>query len=714
MAINVAITVFRGTQPTTLCSVVERYELKQAMAELFELVAEIHITDPALDLTTVMGVTARVDFNDEPFLTQLEGIVRSVHQLTSEPTGVSRYEVRIVPPLWLTTRRRDHRIFQDKTVFEIVSDVLAQYGDRIPAPVVLQTLFAHPKREYTVQYGETDHDFVLRILAEEGVSSYFDHLQGTTSPCSVWTLSDDTTIPATIGGPLGRIPFVPPSGQIQTQPHVFGVQVSSGIETTLVTLRDYDFEKPEHILENTAVTRQQPFENEGELESYTFAQGRFSKDADGTAVASQWLEEERALRRLIVCQATFDLPVGARFTLVGHPRQDVDGTLVVVRTRAIAASRPGSTSVAVSHVLECVPVAERFRPRRRPKPRIFGTHLAFVVGENDGDEIDVDSYGRVKVEFRWDRRDMHGGKPTRHIRVSQPWAGAGFGFVMLPRVNEEVIVSYIDGDPDEPVIVGRLHNAFVPTPLNLPAQKTRSIWRSRSSHSGGEDEPGFNEIMMEDLKGQEQVYLHAQRNLDEVVLASHSTSVGGDQSNSVGGNRTHSVRGWETVTVGGDRTTLFQSNEHHTVTGFRDTHIGANDDMIVTGWRNIEVGIGQNVTIAGPHQHRCGDYISFAFTAHSFESRLFHVKAPQTKFEDSTSFIVEAAGCVLSMSAGIVVLSNGAGATIALIGGAVFVMGGSTIMSSAGGPITQVSGGPMTMTAGGDISAAAPTIKLNG
>jgi type VI secretion system secreted protein VgrG len=206
------------------------------------------------------------------------------------------------------------------------------------------------------------------------------------------------------------------------------------------------------------------------------------------------------------------------------------------------------------HVLECMERDSAFRAARLPKPRIHGTQTAMVVGAA-GEEIDVDSFGRVQVEFRWDRRDLHTGSLSRRVRVAQGWAGAGYGFVMLPRVNEEVVIAYEDGDPDHPLVVGRVHNGAVKTPLNLPEQKTRSTWRSRSSPGGA----GFNEIMMEDAAGSEMLSFHGHRdsgfftgrNASTFVGQSQSVSVGAGQSLNVGGDQLTKVAGFADFSVGG-------------------------------------------------------------------------------------------------------------------------------------------------------------------
>jgi type VI secretion system secreted protein VgrG len=201
-----------------------------------------------------------------------------------------------------------------------------------------------------------------------------------------------------------------------------------------------------------------------------------------------------------------------------------------------------------THTLELMDLAQPFRPAPLPKPRIHGTQTAFVVGA-EGQEIDVDKYGRVEVEFRWDRRDKHSGGTSRRVRVAQGWAGAGFGFVMLPRVNEEVIVAYLDGDPDEPIIVGRVHNALVATPLKLPAEKAISVWRSRSTPKSD----GYNEILMDDQAGAERLTMRAQRDFKQVVEHDAETIVGRNDSRTVKGNRTLTVLGNQAEKVTGDK-----------------------------------------------------------------------------------------------------------------------------------------------------------------
>ncbi|MGK3964768.1 type VI secretion system Vgr family protein [Sorangium sp. So ce118] len=600
MAIDVSLT-FPGSGVTGF--EVHQIEYRDALNELFELTLDVMSTDPEVDLSSVVGEEIVVELNTEPFLKKVRGIVRRVRQLSAEPTGVSRYELVVVPPLWLTTRGADHRIFQNLTADDVCKVVVGAYGGRIPAPSSLVTSPDRPAREYRVQYGETDFDFISRALSEEGLISYFDHGSGSTD----WVLTEDTAF-TDDGAP--RVPFVPPAdtGMIAPEPTVSFIAITSSIEASMVTVRDYDFRKPEYVLEQRAETSQRAFVREATLERYEFSTNRFTaaSEKQGEALARQYLEAARSERRTFECHTSFALGAGGRFTVEKHPRADVNGQLLVIRSRCTVTEGADGRPVR-RNVLVCVPAGDPWRPSRRPKPRIFGTQTAFVVGNKAGvDEIDVDEHGRVKVEFRWDRRDLHEGNPTRFVRVSQGWAGLDYGMVMLPRVNEEVIIAYLDGDPDEPVVVGRLHNAWSVAPLKLPAEKTRSIWKSKTS-PGGE---GFNQIMMEDKKGEELLELHAHRDNLVTVGASQTVDVGGDQKIHVGGERDDHVEGAVkedydtslTTTIGGKQETTAEdvveryASQNTEMAGKKHTKAGAVDE----DFRSLET------TVEGLHKDKFG------------------------------------------------------------------------------------------------------------
>jgi type VI secretion system secreted protein VgrG len=343
-----------------------------------------------------------------------------------------------------------------------------------------------------------------------------------------------------------------------------------------------------------------------------------------------------------------------------------------------------------------------------PKPRIYGLQQAIVTAEEYPDgaqpEINANELGAVRVRFPWDTRPVAPGVPSsRWVSVSQYWAGVRYGSLHTPRVGQFVLVAFQDGDPERPVVVGRLYSEQMPPPYDPSVEPTRTTWKSQSSPKA----EGSNELRFEDKARAEEVYLHAQRDLNEVVNASHSTSVGGDQSNSVGGNqsnsvagnRTHSVTGNEQATVTGNRTHSVTGTETVSITGNRTSTYSSDESITVGGFRTVNVGSDLKTSSTNTYFYPAGD---------------FQVDSTTAGFNQSASFYVKAGGCELSMSAGIVSISNGAGSSIALIGGIIMITAGAALMNQSGGPVNVLAGGPIGLVAGGNISGAAPLIQWNG
>ena len=545
MAFNITLGFPRsaGTGPVSGV-VVHRYQLQDALSELFEVSLEIASTDATLDFHAVIGESVVLGFPDDPGQPQIQGIVKSVQQLSSTvaSTGnqaASGYKVLVVPPVWLTTRRRDHRLFEKKTVAQIVAEVLAGYGARIPAPAL--RLSKQPQiRDYVVQYGETDWEFITRILATDFITTFFDHANQ-----SAFTLVDDTSKMTT--APAAPTLFLPPSNLTSTPPHVFNVVLASNIETSTATVGDYDYEHPQLDLAGTsrAAPADGLFQGEADLEAFTFDVDEFADNTAGKERAGHLLESLRARSRTFTMDANFTVGPGQQITVVNHPRADVNSTFLVLRARVVqedGAARGGSSSPAAtaSFVLECIPAAQPFLPVARPKPRIHGTQTGTIVGGVDGDVV-ADSMSRVHVLFKWDRQKL-ASKKTRPVRVSQAWAGTAYGFFVLPRVGDEVVVAYLDGDPDEPIIVGRVHNGARVNPVDPEGQegieKTISKWRSQTVG----DPSGFNEILMDDLQGKERLELHAQRDYKSTVEHDAVTLVKHDDALTVGNNKTDKIK----------------------------------------------------------------------------------------------------------------------------------------------------------------------------
>lgn len=544
-------------------AVVHRVTFRDVLGEPFTLVLTLSSTEPMVDPYEVGGREVHVRLPSEPYLREVVGLVRALRQLTHTPDGgagsASLYELTVCPPAWLLTRRVDARIFQDKSALDVLRDVVAAFGGRIVAPSS-STMSPPPKHEYRVQYHESDWDFVLRLLVEDGLVPFFDLLHG-----GRLTVVDDTSkfAPA-LAEP---VPFSPPSGLTQSRPHVWSVVPSHAIETSVVSHRDYDFLNPALSLarpsglEGSAKTRDRLLSSEADLERYTHEPGRFRDPRAASEAAERVLAGLRRAARARTVRTTFALPAGVSFTIEGHPRRDENQTLLVLDASTLLDDgtglggalvdedyaradapfgRVGLGSPTARHRYECVAARERFHLAPVPKPCIAGAQCATVVGALAQGEIDVDPQGRVLLELPWDRRDARAGACTRRVRVSQAWAGQGHGLVTLPRIGDEVLVAYMDGDPDEPIVVGRVHNALQVSPLTLPnPDKTVSVWRSRSL-AGGD---AFHEIKLDDAAGQERFEVHAERYYKREVDGSADLLVAGDVHERVGGSREAAVSG---------------------------------------------------------------------------------------------------------------------------------------------------------------------------
>lgn len=679
MKLNATVSFESVSSPTE----VDAYTYRDALSELFELEVELLSADAAIDLREVVGLAARLDVGEDEQLGEtkrsVQGIVRSAEQLTHEAEGVSRYRVIIVPQAWLATQRRDSRIFQHSTIPDIVSTVYSSLGD---APED-KLGGSYPEREYTVQYGEADHRFASRLLAEAGITYFFDH-----DAKSALTLVDDSR--AQMGRAL-RAPFRSAQlGHEVSAPVVVELATGCAIVPGRVSLTDFDWEKPALDLK-TDGKADSPLANEGAIEVYGHDVGTYRSTSEGAGLAKQLLEalrRERAPRRVLT---NLPLAAGDELTITEHPDDANNVAFLVIASETRV--RFGVTRETRATVIDKQSVP--FRPTPIEKPRIASTQTAIVVGEA-GEEIDVDAQGRVKVAFHWDRRGIREGAPTRWIRVSQGWAGAGYGFMMLPRIGDEVIVAYLDGDPDEPLIVGRVHNGTAPPPLKLPAEKTRSIWQSKSTPKAD----GHNHIFMEDKAGAELLDIRAQldmntvverhatttvgKNATESVGANHTVTVDGDQSLTVHGSQGIHVDGARTVTVGG---ALSETSASHAIEsgpiGIKGSVIGVNGSAVI-GAEAPVISLHGSATLVGS-----APFVQMA------ASGMASVTAPVTIIEGSGSATLKS------------------GATVVVDGSTVFVSGASSVQISSGATVT-VSAPSVYVTGDGTVDIGGGSIKIGG
>jgi type VI secretion system secreted protein VgrG len=561
------------------------FEARERLSEPFELTVTASPRSE-IDPAALVGEPARLCIHLAAEDRTIDGIVARVRSW-EEGRGEDRrrLQLTIVPRAWLLGRVVRSRIFQGKTVPEIVQQVLKDGG--VELRVSLSGRYA--PREYCVQYRESDLDFVHRLLEDEGIFYWFEH-----GPEShVLVLADaPSSHPPLPGGE--RILFREPGGHAVTDDHVDAFGQRLEIRPAKVSLRDFDPVRP--ALDLTASA-----EGEGDvaLEIYDHP-GGYTEPSAGAARSRLRLEEQRARAALFEGESPCPrLAPGFQLDLAEHPA-GLDGKYVIAgvdqvgRQPEILGLADPSGAEAYRNRFVCLPAKVPFRPERRtPRPQVVGAQTAMVVGPR-GEEIYTDEHGRVKVQFHWDREGKRDERSSCWIRVAQTWAGPGYGALYLPRIGQEVVVEFLDGDPDRPLVTGAVYNGANPPPVSLPGEKTRSTLRSASSP--GAD--GSNELRFEDAAGQEQVYLHAQRDLSIVVENDETHRVGGNEQLTVTKDRTRNVGGSQSLQVAQNDTSTVGGSQTLQVGGNRTTTVGAAHVETVGADQSVHVGGAQTVTVA--------------------------------------------------------------------------------------------------------------------
>ena len=501
------------------------------------------------------------------------------------------YESILRPWLWHATRRSDFKIFQFKKAPDIIKEVLGKYGfsieDRLTG--------AYREWPYIVQYGETDFNFVSRLMEQEGAYFYFQHSNGN----HTLVLADDIGSHSPLPNGPSTIPYYPGdrAAHVRDEDFIDGWRFAEDITSGNFAADDYDFEKPKALLDTY---QQQPAgHTEDSRELYEWP-GGYTEYGDGENYARIRIEQQGAQREIAQGEGNArNIAPGYLFTFCKYPRADQNKEYLIEAAHyrfeenvrrsdgaggSGAAKRGGIDSGTTYRIsFSVVPKSTAYRSQRvTPKPHTTGPQTAVITGPA-GEEIYCDKYGRVKVQFHWDRYSTFDENSSCWIRVSQTWAGANYGSMHIPRIGQEVIVDFLNGDPDYPIITGRVYNAMQTVPWDLPANKTMSGIKTRSSKDGtfGEgfkNSPGTaNAIRFEDKAGQEQLWLHAQK--DQL------TEVENDEDKWVGQDRRKTIDRDEFNTIHRDRTEIVDRNEK----------------INVHGWRTEEVDLDETITI---HQNR--------------------------------------------------------------------------------------------------------------
>jgi type VI secretion system secreted protein VgrG len=510
---------------------------------------------------------------------------------SASPAGLSTYHVCIVPKLWLTTQRRNNRIFekgrraqagQKNTIPAIVKSILAEscYGI---APELRLDEGAYVEHDYRVQYGESDFDFVSRLLEEVGICYFFSDVE---SQASTLVLADS---PQTADvAAMRKLQYLASPGSTVSQ-FATDVHISSLVRPGVRKRRGFDFKRPDYQDESEAAGADPVAQAEGELYEDHYVYREVARDVEGTAKGEEadrrttiGIESQRSeKRRVSFVSDALGLGAGEVVEISGHPSLDGSGgamgggpkaaaagkKLLVVRS-TLSGTHDGEWLVGCDAVFAELP----FRPAQHtPKPYVSGVQSAVVVGPA-GQEIYTDRDGRVRVQFHWDREGQKNEYSSCWVRVGQWWAGGVYGFITIPRIDQEVLVAFWDGDPEQPVVVGRVYNGKNVVPYKLPDEKTKSTWKSHSSP----DAEGFNEIMFEDLKGHELVWIHAQRDLQQLVKHDADERTRNNRTIDVGVDRSTVIVGNDTTLVGKHFSLAIGDAEH----GATETRIDMEDGAI--------------------------------------------------------------------------------------------------------------------------------------
>ncbi|HEX5127438.1 MAG TPA: type VI secretion system tip protein TssI/VgrG [Rhodocyclaceae bacterium] len=567
---------------------VERFWGEERMSGLYGFTLEFASENNAVDFTQVVGSPAALRIKTPGDDRYLHGIISRFAQIGGEAQRF-RYRAELVPWLWYLQYTSDSRIFQDKSVPDIIEAVFNARGF---SDFKKSLSKSYNPRTYCVQYRESDFAFVSRLMEEEGIFYFFEHEQ------SKHTLVLADAVSATASCPVkSTLPYRPEAG-ITDGDDVSEWLQSLTIVPAKVSLRDFDFEQPSADLTVTSPTIATKAKKSA-LDLYDYP-GGYTQTSNGDAYAKLQMEIfEAAQQRSEGRSDCRTLAAGYKFTLTSHFNDNcnIEHLLVSVRHEATNNLPWQGEDATYTNQFVCQPSATAFCAERiTPRPIMHGAQTAMVVGPS-GEEIYTDKYGRVKVQFHWDRVGAKDDKSSCWIRVSQGWAGLTWGAMHIPRVGQEVIVDFLEGDPDQPIVTGRVYNAEKMPPYTLPDNKTQSGLKSRSSPNGTAE--NFNELRFEDKKDNEDVYFQAEKDFHRVVKNDDDLKIGHDQTEEVKNNRTTTIQEGNdalTVSKGNRDVTISEGNFSHTVTKGTQTVTVEGDDTytVKTGKRTVTVETGDD------------------------------------------------------------------------------------------------------------------------
>ncbi|WP_292953097.1 MULTISPECIES: type VI secretion system tip protein VgrG [unclassified Neptuniibacter] len=562
----------------------------ETLSTAFEFSLELVSENPDIELIDLLNSSAVIKLLDQScdeneHTRYIHGIISSA-ELGESGVRQTTYHLTLVPKIWPLRYRINSRIFQFKTVEEIITQLLEEAGLQTDE-FNFQLSNSYAPRESCVQYRESDLAFIQRLLEFEGIHYYFEHHYDK----HVLTLSDASETNTPVNGESVLPYFHDAQGAVREQ-HFFKFRYLETVRSGKVSIRDYDFKKP-----NLTLSSDDSHEQDQPLEIYEYP-GEFTEADRGDALALAMNQSGNRNRKNIIAESDINrLLPGYSFELTDHELDQHNIEYLITHIEHNCAQpqvlEAGATTEGsrYTNLIHSIPFTTPFRPARKTqKPKVRGTQTAIVTGP-DGEEIYTDEHGRVKVQFHWDREGQMDEQSSCWIRVSQSAAGGAFGGLFIPRIGEEVMVDFLEGNPDQPVITGRVYHGLNRTPYPLPENKTVSTIKTNST-KGGE---GFNEIRFEDKKGEEQLFIHAQKDFDQRTKNDHKEWVGNDHHWIQMENEYRELRADEHALTHGNFHRQSDNEQHLIVDKKRHIRVGSN--QATSAGQNIHVKAGNKIVL---------------------------------------------------------------------------------------------------------------------
>ena len=578
---------------------VSRFQMREAISEPYQLFVDIATEQVDFDFEPLLGASVEFDILRGDVSRLIMGVIAGIDWLGISFDAKLRLRFDIRPAFAMLEQRVHSRLWQDKSALEIIDEVLGEaLSEYERSHDSGGASGGQTPRSYCVQYRESDLAFVSRLLEEEGISYTFNHdpdaghevltLFETADQLEAALNYDDTEV----------FPV------ISHNPEEFEVESIQAIEwrrrltSTAVLRNDFDWQTPDAPLS----AEDGGADDRGRTRRvYAHGDRRFETDDLADRAGDRLASLTRMSARGVGRSNASDLRAGRRLTVIDHELGQLAEELVLTRVdhegHDASVMRAGSTD-GYGNRFECVPTSAGLRPSpRTPKPRVHGPQTAIVCGV-PGEEIDVDQHGRIRVQFHWEEEPHHDERSSCWVRVAQSWAAGGWGAQFIPRIGMEVVVEFLDGNPDRPLVTGCVYNGANPPPFALPDNKTQSGLRTNSSPGGG----GSNELRFEDAAGSEEIYLHGQKDWTIAIENDKNQTVGHDESLSVGNDRSKDVGHDETISVGNNQTISVGNDEGETV--------GHNLTLTVGNDQTVTIGNNQTVTVGANRSETIGQSAS--------------------------------------------------------------------------------------------------------